>query len=159
MLWHGGSLLYPQLHSEHIHDDPVARLRTGFAAAGADQIFGRGQHLRHALGSGRKVQSFFCRYRAILVAAVFPDQAQTFVFRRIMARLKENDRWYAALIWLVICSFGSDWAGLHFMVGAFLAGVVMDAEWFDRDTLDTLFKHVLLILMPVFFLSTGLRTK
>ncbi|MQA38126.1 cation:proton antiporter [Rugamonas aquatica] len=83
----------------------------------------------------------------------------TFVFRRIMARLQENDRWYAALIWLVICSFGSDWAGLHFMVGAFLAGVVMDAEWFDRATLDTLFKHVLLILMPVFFLSTGLRTK
>src|SRR5476649_1447743 len=59
----------------------------------------------------------------------------TFVFRRVMARLKENDRWYAALIWLVICSFGSDWAGLHFMVGAFLAGVVMDAEWFDRGTL------------------------
>ena len=83
----------------------------------------------------------------------------TLVYRRIMARLPESDRWYAALIWLALCSFGADWAGLHFMVGAFLAGVVMDAEWFNREQLDMLFKHVLLVLMPVFFLSTGLRTK
>jgi Kef-type K+ transport system membrane component KefB len=35
----------------------------------------------------------------------------------------------------------------------------MDAEWFGQDQLDALFKNVLLVLMPVFFLSTGLRTK
>jgi Kef-type K+ transport system membrane component KefB len=83
----------------------------------------------------------------------------TFVFRRLMARLKQDDRWYVALIWLIACAFGADWAGLHFMVGAFLAGVVMDAGWFEQDKLDSLFKTVLLVLMPVFFLSTGLRTK
>jgi Kef-type K+ transport system membrane component KefB len=83
----------------------------------------------------------------------------TFAFRRLMARLPREDRWYVALIWLIACSFGADWAGLHFMVGAFLAGVVMDADWFDQDQLDGLFKNVLLVLMPVFFLSTGLRTK
>jgi Kef-type K+ transport system membrane component KefB len=83
----------------------------------------------------------------------------TFVFRRVMARLPRSDRWYVALIWLIACSFGADWAGLHFMVGAFLAGVVMDAEWFGQEHLDALFKNVLLVLMPVFFLSTGLRTK
>lgn len=83
----------------------------------------------------------------------------TFVFRRLMARLGHSDRWYAALIWLIACSFGADWAGLHFMVGAFLAGVVMDADWFEQAHLDTLFHNVLLVLMPVFFLSTGLRTK
>ena len=44
------------------------------------------------------------------------------------------------------------------MVGAFLAGAVMDAHWFKRDQLDALRDHVLLIVMPVFFLSTGLRT-
>lgn len=82
----------------------------------------------------------------------------TFIFRRVMAHVGEPDRWFGALIWLIICSLGADWAGLHFMVGAFLAGVVLDAEWFDRKSLDMLFKHVLLILMPVFFLSTGLRT-
>ncbi|MDN4055637.1 cation:proton antiporter [Massilia sp. YIM B02763] len=83
----------------------------------------------------------------------------TFVFRRLMARAEESDRWYVALIWLIACGFGADWAGLHFMVGAFLAGVVMDADWFGREKLDALFKNVLLVLMPVFFLSTGLRTK
>ncbi|WP_323141797.1 cation:proton antiporter [Massilia phyllosphaerae] len=83
----------------------------------------------------------------------------TLVFRRLMARLPQPDRWYVAMIWLIACGFGADWAGLHFMVGAFLAGVVMDADWFGQDKLDALFKNVLLVLMPVFFLSTGLRTK
>ena len=83
----------------------------------------------------------------------------TVAFRRLMVRLPENDRWYVAMIWLIACAFGADWAGLHFMVGAFLAGVVMDAGWFKQAHLDALFKNVLLIMMPVFFLSTGLRTK
>ncbi|MRW84734.1 cation:proton antiporter [Pseudoduganella sp. FT26W] len=83
----------------------------------------------------------------------------TFAFRRLMNRLQNSDRWYVAMIWLIACSFGADWAGLHFMVGAFLAGVVMDADWFGQEQLDALFKNVLLVLMPVFFLSTGLRTK
>jgi Kef-type K+ transport system membrane component KefB len=83
----------------------------------------------------------------------------TFAYRRLMARLQESDRWYVAVIWLVACGFGADWAGLHFMVGAFLAGVVMDADWFGQEKLDSLFKNVLLVMMPVFFLSTGLRTK
>jgi Kef-type K+ transport system membrane component KefB len=83
----------------------------------------------------------------------------TFAFRRLMNRLQTSDRWYVAMIWLIACSFGADWAGLHFMVGAFLAGVVMDADWFGQEQLDALFKNVLLVLMPVFFLSTGLRTK
>ena len=83
----------------------------------------------------------------------------TIVFRRLMVKLEQRDRWYVALIWLIAASFGADWSGLHFMVGAFLAGVVMDAEWFDQDKLDGMFKNVLLLFMPVFFLSTGLRTK
>ena len=83
----------------------------------------------------------------------------TFAYRRLMRRLPQADRWYVALIWLIACAFGADWAGLHYMVGAFLAGVVMDADWFDQEQLDSLFKNVLLVLMPVFFLSTGLRTK
>ena len=83
----------------------------------------------------------------------------TLLYRRLMARLQRDDRWYMALIWLILCGFGADWAGLHFMVGAFLAGVVMDADWFEQPQLDALFKNVLLVLMPVFFLSTGLRTK
>ena len=80
------------------------------------------------------------------------------LFHKLMARLGERDRWYVALIWLAAVSFGADWAGLHFMVGAFLAGASMEAEWFDQEKMDLLRHHVLLVIMPVFFLSTGLRT-
>ena len=76
-----------------------------------------------------------------------------------MQRLRETDRWAAALVWLLVCALGADWCGLHFMVGAFLAGVVIDADWFPQAKLDALRGHVLLVLMPVFFLSTGLRTQ
>ncbi|WP_382162915.1 cation:proton antiporter [Hydrogenophaga sp. ANAO-22] len=82
----------------------------------------------------------------------------SWAFRHLMRRLAEADRWAVALIWLAVCAFGADWSGLHYMVGAFLAGVVMDADWFDQDKLDQLRHHVLLAIMPVFFLSTGLRT-
>lgn len=82
----------------------------------------------------------------------------TIFYRRVMIRLQERDRWYVGLIWLAVCSFGADWAGLHFMVGAFLAGAVMDAHWFNQEKMDLMRHHVLLAIMPVFFLSTGLRT-
>ena len=45
------------------------------------------------------------------------------------------------------------------MVGAFLAGAVLDGQWFDQKKMDLLRHHVLLAVMPVFFLSTGLRTQ
>jgi Kef-type K+ transport system membrane component KefB len=81
------------------------------------------------------------------------------VFRKLMARLPEQDRWYVGLIWLALCAFGADWSGLHFMVGAFLSGAVMDTDWFDIEHMDMLRHNVLLVVMPVFFLSTGLRTR
>jgi Kef-type K+ transport system membrane component KefB len=80
------------------------------------------------------------------------------LFRRLMGRLRESDRWYVALIWLAACACGADWSGLHFMVGAFLSGAVIDRPWFDGERLDQLRQNVLLVVMPVFFLSTGLRT-
>lgn len=81
-----------------------------------------------------------------------------YAFRKLMVWLPERDRWYAGLVWLIVCSFGADWSGLHFMVGAFLAGAIMDGEWFNQAHMDMLRHHVLLVMMPVFFLSTGLRT-
>jgi Kef-type K+ transport system membrane component KefB len=82
----------------------------------------------------------------------------SFGFRKLMAWLPERDRWYVGLIWLALCAYGADWSGLHFMVGAFLAGMVVEREWFDQTKMDLLRNHVLLVIMPVFFLSTGLRT-
>lgn len=79
--------------------------------------------------------------------------------RLLMPRLDQSDRWALALVWLALCGLAGDWSGLHYMVGAFLAGTVLDADWFGQAPMDRLRHHVLLILMPVFFLSTGLRTE
>jgi Kef-type K+ transport system membrane component KefB len=83
----------------------------------------------------------------------------TVVVRRLLARLPENDRWYVSLIWLAAVGFAADWAGLHFMVGAFLSGAVLDAKLFDQARMDRFRQTVLLAFMPVFFLSTGLKTQ
>lgn len=79
-------------------------------------------------------------------------------FRRLMALIPERDRWYVGLIWLAMVGFSADWCGMHFMVGAFLAGALIERRWFDPAQLDALRHHLLLVVMPVFFLSTGLRT-
>ena len=78
--------------------------------------------------------------------------------RRLLPRVPEHDRWYLAIVWLAACSLAADRAGLHFMVGAFLSGAVLESHWFNQRQMDLLRHHVLLVVMPVFFLSTGLRT-
>ena len=94
--------------------------------------------------------------RQVSFVALFLPAA--FAMRWAMARLAVPDRWYVALIWLAACGFVADWAGLHYMVGAFLAGAVLDADWFELERMDKFRDIVLLAFMPVFFLSTGLRT-
>jgi Kef-type K+ transport system membrane component KefB len=79
--------------------------------------------------------------------------------RQLMARLNEADRWPVGLVWLALCGLAGDWSGLHYMVGAFLAGTVLDAKWFGHAAMDRFRGVVLLTMMPVFFLSTGLRTQ
>jgi hypothetical protein len=78
------------------------------------------------------------------------------LFRKLMAWMPERDRWFATLIWLALCGFGADRSGLHYMVGAFLAGAIIDSHWFDQKQLDALRHHVLLVMMPVYFLSEAL---
>lgn len=95
--------------------------------------------------------------RQVLFLAGFALAA--WLVRRLMARLPVRDRWQLALVWLALCGFAADWSGLHFMVGAFVAGAVMDAEWFGTEAVDRFRDTVLLAFMPVFFLSTGLRTR
>ena len=82
----------------------------------------------------------------------------SYMLRKLMRWLPEKDRWYVGLVWLIVCSLGADWSGLHFMVGAFIAGAVLDSDWFNQEHMDMLRHNVLMVLMPVFFLSTGLRT-
>lgn len=80
------------------------------------------------------------------------------LIRYLMIRIPQSDRLYVGLIWLTFSSLMADWSGLHFMVGAFLAGLVLDISWFDRNKIEVIRENILILLMPVFFLSTGLRT-
>ncbi len=95
--------------------------------------------------------------RQVIFLAAF--SLASWAVRALFRRLEENDRWYISLVWLAAVGFAADWSGLHFMVGAFLAGAVLDAHWFSRERLDGFRQFLLLAVMPVFFLSTGLRTK
>lgn len=78
--------------------------------------------------------------------------------RALMPRLDPADRLPLALVWLAVASLAAEWAGLHFMVGAFLAGVVLDAEWIGHERIESFRRVLLVAFMPVYFLSTGLRT-
>lgn len=95
------------------------------------------------------------RQMGFLVLFVFAALA----VRKLIARLAEEDRWYAGIVWLAACGLAADWSGLHYMVGAFLAGVVLDAKWLSQARRDSFRQLLLLSVMPVFFLSTGLRTQ
>ena len=65
----------------------------------------------------------------------FPDRLRVRrgALRRCCGAFPKRDRWYVALVWLALVALGADWSGLHFMVGAFLAGAVINAEWFPQD--------------------------
>ena len=77
--------------------------------------------------------------------------------RRLILRLSVPDRWALAMVWLPTCGLGADWSGLHFMVGAFLAGMVLEARWFDEARLDHFREGVLLALMPA--IATARRAR
>jgi Kef-type K+ transport system membrane component KefB len=94
--------------------------------------------------------------RQALFVAVFALAA--WGVRRVMERINKEDRWALGLIWLIAVALAADWSGLHYMVGAFLAGVVLEARWFGHEAMDRFRAVVLMTVMPVFFLSTGLRT-
>jgi len=94
--------------------------------------------------------------QGLFLIAVIPA---SLALRKLMARLSEADRWFVLPIWVALTGFSADWAGLHFMVGAFIAGVVCERSWFALERLDQFRNALLLAFMPVFFLSTGLRTR
>ena len=80
------------------------------------------------------------------------------LIRKLIAAIPQRDRWALGLVWLAANGYLADWSGLHYMVGAFLAGAALDAKWFGIETIDRFRDTVLLAFMPVFFLSTGLRS-
>ena len=66
----------------------------------------------------------------------------------------------AALVGLLLSSFATDWMGLKYIFGAFLFGVVMPRERagaaLREDILGRLEQVSVLVLLPVFFVVSGL---
>jgi Kef-type K+ transport system membrane component KefB len=67
-----------------------------------------------------------------------------------------------AIIFLVLLlsSYCSEVIGIHALFGAFLAGVIMPEEWnFRKVIIDKIEDVALVLLLPLFFVFTGLRTQ
>lgn len=81
------------------------------------------------------------------------------LIRKYAYKVSQQDRMPIFLAWVVFCALFADWAGLHYIVGGFLAGLILDDEWFGKEAVVQFRNYVLLLIMPIFFLSTGLRTE
>lgn len=81
------------------------------------------------------------RQLALLVVVMLASLA----FRQLLQHVPVRDRWHLGLAWLALCALGADRSGLHGMVGACLAGVVIDAHWRNQRLPDRLRHHVLAV--------------
>lgn len=63
-------------------------------------------------------------------------------------------------ITLLISALATELIGIHALFGAFMAGLVMPAEWSIRKVIiDKIEDVALILLLPLFFVITGLRTQ
>jgi len=93
------------------------------------------------------------------IAFLFIYLVASIAIRRFLVGLSnKRDLWAFSLAWVCFICYLADWSGLHYMIGGFLAGVILDEELFDEEEFLSFRNNVLMVLMPVFFLSTGLRT-
>ncbi|MFB5651001.1 cation:proton antiporter [Leptospira wolffii] len=66
---------------------------------------------------------------------------------------------FVFMVWLVSC-YTTELIGIHALFGAFLAGVVMPfKEDFRRMLMEKIEDVSLVLLLPLFFVSTGLKTQ
>jgi Kef-type K+ transport system membrane component KefB len=91
-----------------------------------------------------------------------------FVVRRLARRLEvdfirqnaiSQDRLAIILLLMLASSLATQWLGIHPIFGAFLAGAVLPRHaGFTKALLDKLYDPVVVLLLPMFFVYTGLRT-
>lgn len=102
-----------------------------------------------------------------LLATVGYMIAMVFIVRPLMnklAKAKENNfvkQSIVAIIFIVmlLSSLCTELIGVHALFGAFMAGVIMPQEWHFRQIITDKVEDVaLILLLPLFFVITGLRT-
>jgi Kef-type K+ transport system membrane component KefB len=103
----------------------------------------------------------------MLVALVAYLAFMLFVLRPLLKRLlvqhadaRKNDMAIALLlVCMLASSWATEWLGIHALFGAFFAGVIVPKEnGFTEDITKRLQLPVVVLLIPLFFAFTGLRT-
>jgi Kef-type K+ transport system membrane component KefB len=85
------------------------------------------------------------------------------LLRRLVARQADTEKPDKIIAVLLVCMLASSWAtewlGIHALFGAFFAGVIVTKEnGFTEDVRKRLKVPVVVLLIPLFFAFTGLRT-
>ncbi len=111
------------------------------------------------------------------ITAIWPTLALTLLYLAVMiwivrplARRFQNDfdhqdamsqdRLAVIIIIALASSLTTQWIGIHPLFGAFMAGAIMPKhEGFNRALSGRLYDSVVVLLLPMFFVYTGLRTK
>ena len=104
-----------------------------------------------------------------IIAAAIYIGVMFFVIRPMLNRLaiksshnKTMKRSVMALIFvmLLLSAYCCEVIGIHALFGAFLAGAIMPSEWnFRKLLIDKIEDVALVLLLPLFFVFTGLRTQ
>jgi Kef-type K+ transport system membrane component KefB len=80
-------------------------------------------------------------------------------YRRVRGRLTQ-DLLAGVVLLALLSGWTTEWLGIHALFGAFVMGAVMPKEHaFVRDVTTKLEDLTVVLLLPVFFASTGLRTR
>ncbi len=102
---------------------------------------------------------FIIAYALIMVFGVRRLLARFEIQYRLREKFTPN---MIALVLLLVLASASitEWLGIHTLFGAFLVGVIMPKEHnFVRDLTEKLEGLPVILLLPLFFTSTGLRTR
>lgn len=96
-------------------------------------------------------------YLALMLYVIRP------VLRELLARQRDATKNDKLIVVLLVCMLASSWAtewlGIHALFGAFFAGVIVPKEnGFTENVRRRLQLPVVVLLIPLFFAFTGLRT-
>jgi Kef-type K+ transport system membrane component KefB len=98
-------------------------------------------------------------YIGVMFLAVRP--ALAFLWRRAAARdgVLNSNEFSLIILVILISSLYTEWLDIHGIFGAFVAGVIMPRDERLQSAIRTRFEDILvLLLLPLFFAFTGLRT-
>jgi len=96
---------------------------------------------------------------AFMLRAVRPVLRRLLVWYERVGRLTP-DMLAVVLVGLLLSAWATDRIGIHFIFGAFIFGAAMPREGaaaLSRDILDRLEQVAVLLLLPIFFVTTGLK--